>query len=867
MSPNSSVTERRVLLKQALDAVETLKAKIRSLESGATGPIAIIGAGCRFPGGVQNLDDYWHLLQQGTDAVTKVPPSRWGEHAAYEDFDWHAGLIQGLDQFEPQFFNMSAREARTMDPQQRLVLEVAWEAIENAGQAPRELAGSRTGVFLGITSFEYSTLVQASCGQDLDAYTVSGNAHNATPGRVSYFLGLQGPSIAIDTACSSSLVSVHLACQSLRTRETNMALAGGVNLMLAPEPFFCFSNWGMLAADGRCKSFDARANGFVRGEGCGIVVLKRLSDAVANGDNILAVIRGSAVNQDGRSSGVTVPNGVAQEAVIRQALANAGVRPQDMSYVEAHGTGTSLGDPIEAHALAAVFGAGRTRDNPLVLGTVKTNLGHLEAAAGVAGLIKTILSLKNEQIPRHLHFHEMNPRIDWGGMPVEIPVEARAWPRGESRRLAGVSAFGFSGTNAHVIVEEAPLGQSPSAKSSDRCISWRYRREARPRCGNWHSGTQKNCQRSGRSGGHLLTRPMPDVRTSTIGYPLQAVRPGNWQQGYGMRSPSAARLSGKACGSRFCFAGKGRSMWGWGRSCGRRSRCSGERSEECAELLKGELEKPLQEVLWGGASHLLEQTEYTQPSLFAIEYALAEFWKSWGIKPGVVLGHSVGEYVAACVAGVYSLADGLKLIAARGRLMQEVTGEGGMAAVMAAEERVREALRGLEGRVSVAALNAPESVVISGYEGELKIAEERLKGVGIRVQRLAVSHGFHSPQMEAMEAEFEAMAGGIRYEAPRVGLISSVTGKMASHQEMSQGSYWRRQVRQPVRFRQAMETLREEGHTVFLEVGPGTTLVGLGRQCLGGEEPDVDGVAQKGPRGVGTDPREFGTACMCGERR
>ena len=826
----------------ALLALE-LQSRLDALESERTEPIAIVGIGCRIPGVESGPAEFWRLLADGIDAVTPVPGDRWDPTRYYDtnpdapgrmSTNW-GSFLREVDRFDAPFFGISRREAVSLDPQQRILLEVCWEALEHAGHSPRELSGIATGVFVGICTSDYHSLLLNRSDESIDAYLATGTAHSIAAGRISYTFGFQGPNMAVDTACSASLVAVHLACQSLRLRECRQALAGGVNTILAPEVTIALSKARMMANDGRCKAFDAAADGFVRGEGCGIVVLKRLSDAQADGDRILALIRGSAINQDGRSSGITAPNGAAQEAVIRLALTNAGVMPHEIGYLECHGTGTALGDPIEAHALAKVLGTGRTMDHPLALGSVKTNLGHLEAAAGVVGLIKVVLSLENQAIPAHLHFHKMNPHIDWGGMPVEICLETRPWRRSAQRRLAGVSSFGFSGTNAHVIVEEAPVFQKPvnrferpfhilALSARSQTVLQQLREQY---AGQWG-------QTSAELGDICFTANAGRTHFDERAVWLAATR--EQMQDALKREPLTVGRAQDAPEVAFLFSGQGSQYVGMGKELWETQPVFRGALEECAELLKGELEKPLLEVLWGGASHLLEQTEYTQPSLFAIEYALAELWKSWGIKPGVVLGHSVGEYVAACVAGVYSLADGLKLIAARGRLMQALPGAGGMVAVAAAEERVREALRGLEGRVSVAAVNAPESVVISGYEGELKIAEERLKGVGIRVQRLAVSHGFHSPQMEAMEAEFEAMAGGLRYEAPRVGLISSVTGKMASHQEMSQGSYWRRQVRQPVRFRQAMETLREEGHTVFLEVGPGTTLVGLGRQCLDGEE-------------------------------
>src|SRR4051812_10486644 len=454
--------DRRELLKNAFGAIEQLKARVRSLESAGAEPIAIVGAACRFPGGANSLQEYWSLLDEGRNVVVEIPASRW-KSVGHPDapLGWFAGIVDEIDGFDPRFFGISAREATTMDPQQRMVLEVAWEALEHAGIAPDSLNGTRTGVFLGITGHDYADLLH-DLGGVIDVYAATGNANNAAAGRLSFLLGLQGPSMAVDTACSSSLVAVHLACLAVRAGDCRTAIAGGGNALLAPDPFICFRNWGMMASDGRCKTFDASADGFVRGEGCGMIVVKRLSDAQSDGDRILAVIRGSAVNQDGRSSGLTVPNGPAQEAVIRQALAVGKVKPADVSYVEAHGTGTALGDPIEAHALATVLGEGRAADNPLVVASVKTNIGHLESAAGVAGLLKVVLSLQHERVPPHLNFSAMNPDIDWGDVPVEIPVSGREWKSGARRRIAGVSSFGFSGTNAHVVLEEAPPVASPA---------------------------------------------------------------------------------------------------------------------------------------------------------------------------------------------------------------------------------------------------------------------------------------------------------------------------------------------------------------------------------------------------------------------
>ncbi|MEP7245884.1 MAG: type I polyketide synthase, partial [Gammaproteobacteria bacterium] len=685
-------------VKRALLALEEMQKRLTASEQRLREPVAIIGIGCRFPGGASDPDKCWDLLRAGRDAVAEVPRDRWDVEAYYDpDPDapgkmstrW-GGFLDRVDTFDPELFGISPREAVTMDPQQRLLLEVTWEALERAGQSPERLNGTRTGVFVGIATGDYAEILAQNVDPSrIDAYFASGVAHSIASGRLSYCLGLQGPSVSIDTACSSSLVAVHQACTSLRTRESDMAIAAGVNVVLRPEHGITFSKSRMMAADGRCKAFDARADGFVRAEGCGVVLLKRLADAQRDGDPILAVIRGTAVNQDGASSGLTAPNGASQEALIRAALGNADLEPDDVSYIEAHGTGTSLGDPIEVRALGGVFGR-RSAKTPLSIGSAKTNFGHLESAAGITGLIKTVLCLVHGEIPPSLHFETPNPHIAWEELPIAVAARLQPFPMRRGRRIAGVSSFGFSGTNAHIVIEDGPQAPAPtesteiparplqllalSAKSDVALVELArsYRQHLERTNGSQSLGDICHSATTGRS--HFAHRLALVVKS----------RDELIQSFFAIERGEDAGLQGQVSGAArpkiaFLFTGQGSQYPGMARELYDSEPVVRQVLDQCAKALANELPQPLLEVMFGiGEAGLLDQTLYTQPALFAVEVAMAALWKSWGIEPSVVLGHSVGEYAAACVAGVFSIEEGARLIAARARLMQALPAGGAM---------------------------------------------------------------------------------------------------------------------------------------------------------------------------------------------
>ncbi len=851
-------------LKQALLALEKMSAKLERLERAQTEPIAIIGMGCRFPGGANDPESFWQILHNGIDTMKEVPSSRWDIDAYYDPnpetlgkmYARQGGFLEvDVDQFDAEFFGLAPREVVTMDPQQRLLLEVSWEALENAGVASNKLAGSQTGVFIGINTTDYAQLqMRVRDPNNLNAYFFTGNTASVAAGRLSYLLGLEGPSIALDTACSSSLVTTHLACQSLRGGECDMALAGGVNLMLSEEGPIILSRMRALAVNGRCKTFDAAADGYGRGEGCALVVLKRLSDAIADSDNILALIRGSAVNHDGRSSGLTVPNGLAQQKVIRAALANAKVNPNQMNYIEVHGTGTSLGDPIEVEALTNLLSEGRSRERPLMLGSVKTNIGHLEAAAGVAGLVKVVLAMQHQEIPPHLHLKTPNPAISWQDLPLVIPTEPTPWQtKAEQRRLAGISSFGMSGTNAHVVLEEAPKAkfvpseiERPIHLFTLSAKSERALKELTERVTSYLKIHDSKSMRdvcftlnTGRSHWEHRLAIVTQQQEKSLEQ-LTALAAEKEIEG-GFKGVVLQSYKPKVA---FLFTGQGSQYLGMGRQLYETQPTFRKALQLCDEILRLYLDVPLLEILYpddivrAAQNSQLDLTAYTQPALFALEYALFQLWQSWGIEPGAVMGHSVGEYVAACVAGVFNLEDALRLIAYRGELMQALPSEGEMVAVFADEELVKAAIESSAGLISIAAINGPKNTVISGKREAIQAVLKKLEALKVDFRSLKVSHAFHSPLMEPMLNAFEQIARSVEYSPPQIRLISNLTGQSIEGGEIAQAEYWCRHIRESVRFSAGMQTLHDCSCEVFIEVGPHPVLIGMGRQCL----PEASGV-------------------------
>ncbi len=855
------------LIKMASEKLAKLESELDALKrQNRREPIAIIGMGCRFPGNANNPEAFWNLLHQGVDGITEVPSERWNIDDYYTSepgtpgkvYTREGGFLQDIDLFDPKFFGISPREALSLDPQHRLLLEVSWKALEHAGQSLEGLENSKTGVFVGITQVEYSRFQIVGGEQDeLSIYDATGSGLCFASGRISSILGFQGPNVAIDTGCCSSLVGVHLAVQSLRANECNFALAGGVNLNLFPEGVITLCSGNVLSPDGRCKSFDSSANGMSRSEGCGMIALKRLSDAIADGDRIWAVIKGSAINHNGISNGLTVPNQMAQEEVIRQAIRNAEIEPTQVNYVEAHGTGTSLGDPIEVGALTSVLCPNRSQSNPLVIGSVKSNFGHSESAAGIMGLMKVVLSLDNEEIPPHLHFSKPSPYIAWDENPLLVPTSPMPWPRSEKARIAGVSSFGMSGTNAHIILEEAPI-QVPTSNSKLQSNDLQDRsHQILTLSAKTETAVSELIALYQQ---HLQTHP--ELELADVCYTANTGR-SHFQHRLAILTENTQQLtekllqlqqpqshttgifSGKLPNHNtppkiaFLFTGQGSQYINMGLQLYETQSVFRHAIDECDTILREELEHPIREIIYPQTdnfdSTIINQTNYTQPALFAIEYALYKLWSSWGILPDVVMGHSVGEYVAATVAGIFSLKDGLKLIAQRGKLMQELPSGGQMVSVMANQSKVEELIRPYIEKVAIAAINGPESVVISGGGEAIEAIVSQLESEQIKSKRLEVSHGFHSPLMEPMLGEFEEVANQLRYHQPQVKLISNVTGKQAD-ERIRTAKYWVEHVREAVQFAHSMETLDELGYEVFLEIGPKPVLIGMGRECLVGKK-------------------------------
>jgi mycoketide-CoA synthase len=856
----------RDYLKRVTTDLAQTRERLRRIEDQQQEPVAIVGMGCRFPGGARSPRRFWDLLAAGGDAIAQFPADRgWDLDTLFDPDPDHpgtsyvqsGGFLYDAAEFDPEFFGISPREALALDPQQRLLLEVSWEALEQAGIDPGSLRGSHTGVFTGAFALGYGSGTPGDLdwgrspdGDALEGYRLTGIAASVMAGRVSYTLGLEGPAVTLDTACSSSLVALHLACQSLRSGESSMALVGGVTVHATPGIFVDFSRQGGLAADGRCKAFADDADGTGWGEGVGVLVVERLSEARRNGHRVLALVRGSAVNQDGASNGLTAPNGPSQQRVIRAALANAGLSPSEVDVVEGHGTGTRLGDPIEAQALIATYGQGRDPQRPLLLGSVKSNIGHALAAAGVAGIIKMVEAMRHGVVPPTLHVREASSQVDWASGGLRLVSEAAAWPQSGRPRRAGVSSFAISGTNAHVVLEQAPdiedaetgdaAGPEADAAAVDQApvldgpgvpvVAW-------PVSGRSADGLAAQAGRLGE-----FVEGCPDLDPIDVGWSLVSTRAALerrtvvWGRDRGeLLAGLAAAAAGDEApgvtsgvvgtlgGLGFVFSGQGAQRLGMGRELYAAYPVFARAFDAVCAHLDKHLDRSVLGVVHGADEDLVHETVWAQSGLFAVEVALCELLASWGVVPQVVAGHSIGELAAAYVAGVWSLPDACAVVAARGRLMQALPRGGAMAAVAASEQAVAEVLRECAAGAEIAAVNAADSVVLSGVEAAVDEATERLAALGVRTKRLRVSHAFHSPLMEPMLERFAAVAGSVTYNVPRIGFVSGLTGGLVTG-EVTEPGYWVRHVREAVRFGDAVEALRAAGIRTFVEVGPDAAL-------------------------------------------
>ena len=880
----------RDYLKRATIDLQDAHERLREMEDQAREPIAIIGMSCRYPGEVSSPTALWRLVAQGVDGISSFPTDRgWDLETLYDpdpdcpatSYTLQGGFLHDAGDFDARFFGVSAREALAMDPQQRLLLEGAWEAIEDAKMDPVSLRGSQTGVFAGISSSSYGSGIYGPAPPELEGYRLTGATDSIASGRIAFTFGLEGPAVSVDTACSSSLVALHLASQALRGRECSLALAGGVTVQATPGLFVEFSRQRGLSPDGRCKSYARAADGTGFAEGMGVLLLERLSDARRNGHRVLALVRGSAVNQDGASNGLTAPNGPSQQRVISQALASAGLSPGQIDVVEGHGTGTTLGDPVEAQALIATYGQDRPVDRPLWLGSVKSNIGHTVAAAGVAGVIKMVMAMRSDALPKTLHVDEPSTNVEWSAGSISLLTEQQPWRRGEEPRRAGVSSFGISGTNAHLILEEAPMDEHSSMRAGERAeddgvpavgllgadqavgsspVPWVLSaKDERALCGQAER-LQERLEGDpelgpldvGRS---LLGRATFGQRAVVLGAGREELLSGLRAVADGERAPRVVRGAADGGGRlAFLFTGQGAQRVGMGAGLYESSAVFRGVFDEVCGVLDRYLGCSLRGVVFGGGAgdgvdvvdggvgrerggELIDRTAYAQPALFALEVALFGLVESFGVRPDFVVGHSIGELAAAHVAGVLSLDDACQLVAARGRLMGGLPEGGAMVSVQAPEADVLETLGAFEGRVSLAAVNGPESVVVSGDEDAVLDVEGVWRERGVKTKRLRVSHAFHSHRMDGMLDEFGALAGGLSFSPPRIPIVSNLTGEVVEAERICTAEYWVRHVREPVRFLDGARWLGTQGIGSFLELGPDGVLSALVRECLAQDAP------------------------------